>query len=82
MNFPDAARKFEGLAHANVKTRNDVVTKNRPVGTFDLAIQEQYLPNELEIKIRLKRVSPGLCILSDDPCVVKLMKRLEIRIFN
>ena len=39
---------------------------------LDLAMQEKYLPNGIEIKIRLNRASPRFCILSDEPCVVKI----------
>ena len=47
--YPDAAGKFEDLTHANVKARNDVVTRSRPVELWgrlhlDLVMQEKYLP--------------------------------------
>ena len=39
---------------------------------LDLAMQEKYLPNGIEIKLRLNRASPRFCFLSDEPCVVKI----------
>ena len=43
-------------------------------------MQEKYLPIGIEIKIRLNRASPRFCILSEDPCVVKIDgAALEVR---
>ena len=75
--YPDAARKFEGHDNETVKARSVAVAKSIPVELWrrlhlDLAMQEKYLPNGIEIKIRLNRGSPRFCILSDDPCVVKI----------
>ena len=33
---------------------------------LDLALQEKYLPNGLEFKLRLNRSSPQFCLMSDD----------------
>ena len=32
---------------------------------YDLAMQEKYLPNGLEFKLRLTRSSPQFCLMSD-----------------
>ena len=32
---------------------------------LDLAMQEKYLPNGLEFKLRLNRSSPHFCLMSD-----------------
>ena len=83
--YPDAAGKFEDHDSATVKARNVAVGKSIPVELWgrlhlDLAMQEKYLPNGIEIKIRLSRASPRFCILSDDPCVVKIDEAaLEVR---
>ena len=83
--YPDAAGKFEDHDSATVKARNVAVAKSIPVELWgrlhlDLAMQEKYLPNGIEIKIRLNRASPRFCILSDDPCVVKIDEAaLEVR---
>ena len=68
-----------------VKARNAYIAKSIPVELLgrlhlDLAMQEKYLPNGIEIEIRLNRASPRFCILIDDPCVVKIDEAaLEIR---
>ena len=86
--YPDAAGKFEDHNSETVKACNVAVAKSIPVELWgrlhlDLAMQEKYLPNEIEIKIRLNRATPRYCILSDDPCVVKSMKMLwRFDIFN
>ena len=54
--YPDAAGKFEDLGNANVKACNEIVARSRPVKLWgrlhlDLAMQEKYLPNGIEIKI-------------------------------
>ena len=83
--YPDAAGKFEDHDSATVNARNVAVAKSIPLELWgrlhlDLAMQEKYLPNGIEIKIRLNRASPRFCILSDDPCVVKIDKAaLEVR---
>ena len=75
--YPDAAGKFEDHESAIVKARNVAVAKSRPVELWgrlhlELAMQQKYLPNGIEIKIRLNRASPRFCIPSDDSCVVKI----------
>ena len=83
--YPDAAGKFEDLGNANVNARIVAVARSRPVELWgrlhlDLAMQEIYLPNGIEIKIRLNRASPRFCILSDEPFVVKIDEAaLELR---
>ena len=83
--YPDAAGKFEDFGNANIKARNAAVATSIPVELWgrldlDLAMQEKYLPNGIEIKIRLNRASPRFCILSDKPCVVKIDEAaLEVR---
>ena len=83
--YPYAAGKFEDHDSATVKTRNAAEAKSIPVELWgrlhlDLAMQEKYLPNGIVIKIRLNRASPRFCILSDDPCVVKIDEAaLEVR---
>ena len=69
--YPDAAGKFEDHDSETVKACNVAVAKSIPVELWershsDLAMQEKYLPNGIEIKIRLSRASPRFCILSDD----------------
>ena len=83
--YPDAAGKFEDHDSATVRAGNAAVARSIPVELWgrlhlDLAMQEKYLPNRIEIKIRLNRASPRFCILSDDPCVVKIDEAaLEVR---
>ena len=83
--YPDAAGKFEDQDSATVKARNAAIARSIPVELLgrlhlDLAMQEKHLPNGIEIEIRLNRASPRFCILTDDPCVVKIDKAaLEIR---
>ena len=77
--YPDAAGKFEDHDSATVKARNAAVAKSIPVELRG-CMQEKYMPNEIEIKIRLIRASPRFCILSDDACVVKIDETaLEVR---
>ena len=82
--YLDSAGKFEDHDSETIKAR--AVAKSRPVELWrrlhlDLAMQEKYLPNGIEIKIRLNRASPRLCILSDDPCVMKIDETaLEVRL--
>ena len=83
LNLQDSNQ--EDFGNANVKARNDVVARSRPVELWgrlhlDLAMQEKYLPYGIEMKIRLNRASTRFCILSEDPCVVKIYEAaLEVR---
>ena len=86
--YPDAAGKFEDHDSETVKARNVAVAISISVELWgrlhlDLAMQEKYLPSGIVIKIRLNHASPTFCILSDDPCVVKIDEAaLEVRHFQ
>ena len=42
--------------------------------SLDLAMQEKYLPNGIEFRLRLNRASPQFCIMSENdyPVMVKI----------
>lgn len=83
----DDAEKFENFEGAGIKKRIGRVKLSKIDELWgrlhlDLGMQEKYLPNGVEIRIRLNRSSPQFCLMSADdvPCKVKInMAILKVR---
>ena len=63
--------------HANVKARAKPVAESKSLeleGRLhkDLVLQEKYLPNGLEFRLKLNRALPQFSIMSDTPVVLKI----------
>ena len=77
--YEDEPGKFEDFDHANVTARITPFKLSKPLELqgrlhLDLAMQEKYLPNGIEFRLRLNRASPQFCIMSDNdyPVMVKI----------
>ena len=74
----DEAGAFEDITNASITDRGKRVAKSKSVELqgklhLDLAMQEKYLPNGLEFKLRLNRSSPQFCLMSDNyPAKIKI----------
>ena len=74
----DEAGAFEDITNASITDRGKCVAKSKSVELqgklhLDLAMQEKYLPNGLEFKLRLNRSSPQFCLMSDNsPAKIKI----------
>ena len=69
--------KFDDLTHASVKARAKPVAESKSLELqgrlhLDLVLQEKYLPNGLEFRLKLNRASPQFSIMSDRPVVLKI----------
>ena len=67
----DEAGAFEDITNTSITDRGKRVAKSKSVELqgklhLDLAMQEKYLPNGLEFKLRLNRSSPQFCLMSDN----------------
>ena len=67
----DEPGAFEDMSNASITDRGKCVAKSKSVELqgklhLDLAMQEMYLPNGLEFKLRLNRSSARFCLMSDD----------------
>ena len=75
--YEDEPDKFDDLTHANVKARAKPVAESKSLELqgrlhLDLVLQEKYLPNGLEFRLKLNRASPQFSIMSDTPVVLKI----------
>ena len=74
----DEPGAFEDMSNKCIADRGKHVAKSKSVELqgklhLDLALQEKYLPNGLEFKLRLNRSSPQFCLMSDDyPAKIKI----------
>ena len=77
----DEIFKFENFESGPVKDRMKLTAESKSVEAMgrlhlDLAMQEKYLPNGIELKVRLNRASSQFCLMlgEDDPypVVVKI----------
>ena len=74
----DEAGAFEDITNASITDRGKRVAKSKSVELqgklhLVLAMQEKYLPNGLEFKLRLNRSSPQFCLMSDNsPAKIKI----------
>ena len=74
----DELGAFEDITNACIINHGKRVAKRKSVELqgklhLDLAMQEKYLPNGLEFKLRLNRSSPQFCLMSDDyPAKIKI----------
>ena len=74
----DEAGAFEDITNTCITDRGKRVAKSKSVELqgklhLDLAMQEKYLPNGLEFKLRLNRSSPQFCLMSDNsPAKIKI----------
>ena len=74
----DEPGAFEDITNKCITDRGKRVAKSKSVELqgkthLDLAMQEKYLPNGLEFKLRLNRSSPQFCLMSDDyPTKIKI----------
>ena len=74
----DEPGAFEDMSNLSITERGKRVAKSESMELggklhLDLAIQEEYLPNGLEFKLRLNRSSPQFCLKSDDsPAKIKI----------
>ena len=67
----DEPEAFEDMSNKCITDHGKRVSKSKSVELqgklhLDLAMQEIYLPNGLEFKLRLDRSSPQFCLMSDD----------------
>ena len=75
--YEDEPTKFDDIGHTNVVTRVPPVAETKQLelqGRLDLGLvlQEKYLPNGVEIRLRLNRASPQFSIMSEMPVVLKI----------
>ena len=79
--YQDETTKFRDWESEAIKARMAAVARSKPFELMgrlhlDLAMQEKYLPNGIEIRLRLNRASPQFCLMvgEDDayPSVVKI----------
>ena len=75
--YEDEPDKFDNLTHANVKARAKPVAGSKSLELqgrlhLVLVLQEKYLPNGLEFKLKLNSASPQFSIMSDTPVVLKI----------
>ena len=79
--YQDETTKFRDWESKAIKARMAAVAESKPFELMgrlhlDLAMQEKYLPNGIEIRLRLNRASPQFCLMvgEDDayPSVVKI----------
>ena len=79
--YQDETGKFVAFDSEPIKARMAAVAESKPLELMgrlhlDLAMQEKYLPNGIEIRLRLNRASPQFCLMvgEDDayPSVVKI----------
>ncbi|MEW8546194.1 MAG: hypothetical protein AB2693_21965 [Candidatus Thiodiazotropha sp.] len=76
--YEDTAAKFEDFTTKSIKNRIAAVKLSKAVELqgrlhLDLAMQEKYLPNGVEIKLRLNRSSPRFSLMAESyPCKVKI----------
>ena len=79
--YQDETTKFRDWESKAIKARIAAVAENKSFELMgrlhlDLAMQEKYLPNGIEIRLRLNRASPQFCLMvgEDDayPSVVKI----------
>ena len=74
----DEAGAFEDITNTCITDRGKRIAKSKSVELqgklhLDLAMQEKYLPNGLEFKLRLNRSSPQFCLMSDNyPAKIKI----------
>ena len=79
--YQDATGKFVDWDDSDmIKARMAVVTESKPLELMrrlhlDLAMQEKYLPNGIEIRLRLNRASPQFCLMvGEDPVYPSVVK--------
>lgn len=86
--YEDEPGRFEDFECDNIKKGRGEATKQSKslelMGRLhlDLAMQDKYLPNGIEIKLRLNRASPQFCIMAEDgyPVVLKIdVAKLSVR---
>ena len=71
-------KKFEDITDAAITARGTPVGQSKVVELqgrlhLDLAMQEKYLPNGIEMTIRLSRSSPRFCLMADEcPSKIKI----------
>ena len=69
---------FEDITNTCITNHGKCVAKRKSVELqaklqLDLTMQEKYLPNSLEFKLKLNRSSPQFCLMSDDsPAKIKI----------
>ena len=76
--YEDEPKKFEDITDATITARGTPVGRSKVVELqgrlyLDLAMQEKYLPNGIEMKLRLSRSSPRFCLMADEcPSKIKI----------
>ena len=74
----DEPGAFEDISNTCITNRGKRVAKSKSVDLqgklhLDLAMQEKYLPDGLEFKLRLNLSSPQFCLMSEDcPAKIKI----------
>ena len=84
MGKPEA---FEDMSNACIIDCGKSVTKSKSVELqsklhMDLAMQEKYLPNGLEFKLRLNRSYSQFCLMSDDSPAKNKIDTAILRVRN
>ena len=76
--YEDEPTKFEHIKDKSITDRGAPVGRSKVVELqgrlhLDLAMQEKYLPNGIQMKIRLSRCSPRFCLMTDEkPYKIKI----------
>ena len=76
--YEDEPKKFEDITDGAITARGTPVGRSNVVELqgrlhLDLAMQEKYLPNGKEMKLRLSRSSPRFCLMADEcPSKIKI----------
>lgn len=78
----DKTKKFNAYDEGGMSERKEIIKESKPVEMqgklhLDLCLQEKYLPNGIEIKIKLNRASPLFCLMVGEggggyPVVLKI----------
>ena len=87
--YQDATGKFVDLDVSDmIKARMAAVAESKPLELMgrlhlDLAMQENYLPNGIDIRLRLNGASPQFCLMvGEDPVYPSLVKIDVAKVFG
>ena len=75
--YEDEPTKFDDIGHTNVTARATPVAESKQFELqgrllLNLVLQEKYLPNGVELRLRLNRASSQFSIMLEMPVVLKI----------
>ena len=81
--YQDVTGKFVAWDSAAIKARMAAVEESKPLELMgrlhlDLAMQEKYLPNGIEIRLRLNRASPQFCLMAGEDPVYSSVVKIDV----